>query len=407
MKNQENPGAIKCLYGFFLIPFIVNYIIGDKSSSHIITETFSVRNYTEIFLFFVLAIYLLIKKNYIFDNFIKHEMLRPFYFISALYIVSTIWSEYKLITFFRALEFFIVSLVALIALNSQVNPDSSHSTNSDNIILIKKFVIHITIMGFLSGFLHKASYSENIIGWHFGRDNLFSNILGGGFIVYTYLYFIKKTKSLYLLIAPILFSISFSLSSLLNMIVGLTYLYLSFNFKKLKYIFVIIILLIAIFHFFFTQIDLINTMLGLISSRSLESISNLTGREHIWTLILSELKNYKLGSGFATDLFILKEQFMFNFIKTISSAHNIYIEAFVAAKWLGLFCVIYAYYFWFVKAPIYFNLNESNLKQALILFAVLCGFTNSGFGGSVISHPYIYFWVIFAGSLKTIDKKEN
>ena len=53
VQNQRNSVAIKLLYIFFLLPFIINYIIGDKSSSHIISGAFSVRNYSEI-LFMIL-----------------------------------------------------------------------------------------------------------------------------------------------------------------------------------------------------------------------------------------------------------------------------------------------------------------------------------------------------------------
>ena len=165
--------------------------------------------------------------------------------------------------------------------------------------------------------------------------------------------------------------------------------------------------LLNLFIFFFIQLEVVNNILSSISSRTLDNIVHLTGRSHIWALTFNELQNYRLGSGFGTDLFILKDQYMLGVISTIASAHSIYIESYIAAKWLGLSFLFYAYYLWFTKSVILFNLNQAYLIQALILFAILAGFTTSGFGGSVVSHPYTYFWIIFAGSSKAIDQKNG
>jgi hypothetical protein len=143
-------------------------------------------------------------------------------------------------------------------------------------------------------------------------------------------------------------------------------------------------------------------MLSLISTRPVEHLVSLSGRSHIWDLMFQSFSQYRFGAGYATDMVILMENFQMGSIKTVSSAHNIYIEAFIAAKWVGVFVMLYAYFFWFVKANKNFVLDDSILIRTLILFCLLCGFTNSGFGGSYASHPYLYFWIVFIPHLKRV-----
>tara|TARA_S200000501_G_C20796828_1_gene732160 strand:- start:169 stop:1389 length:1221 start_codon:yes stop_codon:yes gene_type:complete len=404
VQNQRNSVAIKLLYIFFLLPFIINYIIGDKSSSHIISGAFSVRNYSEILCFMILSLYIISKRKYLFDNLIDHDLFKPFFYVSILYLASTIWSEYRLLTLFRSLEFVIISLVAFIAFNNKVNTENF---DYDRMIIIRDYVVHLSIIGILYGFFHKASYSDNLLALHLPKGNLIANILGGGLIVFIYSYFVEKHKSFYLIIIPIFFYISFSLSAFVNIFSSLAYIYLSFKFKKLKNFFIFFILSITASHFFLLQLDFINQLLSTISSRSISDVQNLTGRTHIWTLIFMEMKNYKIGAGFATDLFILKDQYFDNVISTLSSAHSIYVETYITAKWVGIFILIYSFYFWFKKSQIHFNVKQSYLIQGLVLYVALCGFTNSGFGGSVVSHPFTYFWIVIAGNLRIVNKKNE
>jgi uncharacterized membrane protein YfcA len=112
-------------------------------------------------------------------------------------------------------------------------------------------------------------------------------------------------------------------------------------------------------------------------------------------LIIIELDGKFFGSGFATDQYLLLDR-MRNFeVSSISSGHNVYLESYIASKWLGILLLLYSFYFWFRKANICFQKEHSNLVEALIVFAIISGFTSSGYGGSMVSHPYILFWVTF------------
>ena len=159
-------------------------------------------------------------------------------------------------------------------------------------------------------------------------------------------------------------------------------------------------------YFFIGDIKFINELLSYVSFRDIERIEHLTGRENIWFLTLYELDGRILGSGFATDMQILMIGFKNNQIDAVSSAHNVFLESYIAAKYLGVFFVLYSFYFWFKKAKFCFPKNHANLVEALVFFALISGITTSGYGGSLVSHPYILFWVTFTPTMVTYNNEK-
>ena len=402
MTDQKNLGATKYLYLFFLTPFIINILLGGSSTSLVVSGGFSVRNYSEVGMLAILALFIYNNKDYYIDTVIRSKNLRPFFMLSILYISSTLWSQYPLLTLFKSVEFLIISLVAIAAFNDNQTFLKSNHTISEDLDLIKHFLFHLMVITFLHGFLHKLAFSESFSIFMMSRDNLFSNILGGLLIFYIYLFAFKKIKSKFIIFIPILYIGTFSLATMVNFFISLIFLFLSKFNKVLGLLFIVSFIVVSVIHLFFFQIDFALNMLSLISTRPVEHLVSLSGRSHIWDLMFQSFSQYRFGAGYATDMVILMENFQMGSIKTVSSAHNIYIEAFIAAKWVGVFVMLYAYFFWFVKAKKNFVLDDSILIRTLILFCLLCGFTNSGFGGSYASHPYLYFWIVFIPHLKRV-----
>ena len=97
---------------------------------------------------------------------------------------------------------------------------------------------------------------------------------------------------------------------------------------------------------------------------------------------------------------------MDNQINEVSSGHNVFLESYIAAKYLGIFLVLYSFYFWFKKAKICFQKNHAHLVEALVFFSLISGFTSSGYGGSLVSHPYILFWVTFTPLMVTYNNEK-
>ena len=42
----------------------------------------------------------------------------------------------------------------------------------------------------------------------------------------------------------------------------------------------------------------------------------------------------------------------------------------------------------------YFKSKKKLIIKAITFYAFMCGFANSGFGGSYVSHPYMLFWIV-------------
>jgi len=110
MTDQKNLGATKYLYLFFLTPFIINILLGGSSTSLVVSGGFSVRNYSEVGMLAILALFIYNNKDYYIDTVIRSKNLRPFFMLSILYISSTLWSQYPLLTLFKSVEFLNFSL---------------------------------------------------------------------------------------------------------------------------------------------------------------------------------------------------------------------------------------------------------------------------------------------------------
>lgn len=400
--QKKNKIPLFLLYFFFLFPLILSIILKAPSSSVIVSGSLSIRNYGELFAFTLCSIYVLLNSKYIFENYFKSKFLKPFFILVLLYYSSTIWSEYKFFTLFRTSEFLVIGILSLIVYNN-------FSTDRKNINLtgLRKYLFNIVIIGMIYVFLSKLAFYRISLEFNILRDNVLSLLIAGSFLISFYHHFFLKNKNrlLFFLFFAFIF-ISNSLTSIFALILSLMFLYLCRFKNNLKYYFIILTLSLMIFHFYLGGIGILNEFLSKVSSRPIESISNLTGREIIWKLILFELKDNYFGSGFATDMFILVDKYNRKMIGTISSGHSVYLESYISAKWLGVIILLYSFYFWFKNAKNYFPDNYYNLIHSLIFFTLISNFTNPGYGGSLVSSPYMLFWVTLT-PLITFNKKNN
>ena len=388
-KNTRYPLII--LYFIFLFPIILTFILGGTASSIIVTGSFSIRNYGEIIAIAIAIFYIITNANFFYDRCLNNKYLKPFFYLSFVYIISTIWSDFKLLTFFRSIEFFVSSVLSLLIYNEFCTIDNKFNNKG-----LRRFLYHIITIGILNGLFKRIAFNDLLIQQNLLADNALAIILAGSFLICFYQKFFLKdnNKMFYFLFFALIF-ISYSLTAFVAVAVSIFYLYLARSNSNKKYLFIISILITVIVYFFIGQISIVSELLSYVSFRDLEKIESLTGRENIWKLTIEELDGRILGSGFATDMHLLMGRFMNNQIKEVSSGHNVFLESYIAAKWLGVTLVIYSFYFWYKKAKICFSKEHANLVESLILLAVISGFTVSGYGGSLVSHPHILFWVIF------------
>tara|TARA_B100000925_G_scaffold261264_1_gene217851 strand:- start:303 stop:1514 length:1212 start_codon:yes stop_codon:yes gene_type:complete len=388
-KNIKIP--LFLLYFFFLFPLVLSIILNAPPSSVLTSGSLSVRNYGEIFALFLCGTYILLNSRFIIENYFKNKLLRPFFLLASLYYISTLWSEYKIFTLFRTTEFFFIGIIALITYNNLATENKKLDLSG-----VRKYLFHIVIIGILYSFLMRYAFSGIVISRNFLADNAISlSIVGSLLICFFHNFFLKdKNKILYFFLFSFFF-LSYSLTAILSLAICLIYLYLSKFNNNSKNFYLIIIIILLIFYFFIGGSRIVDEILAFVSSRPIDRISHLTGREKIWELIFFELKDNFLGSGFATDMYILLDNYNRNIIGKISSGHNTYLEGYIAAKWLGVGIILYSFYFWFKNSQKFFPKKYSPLIQSLIFFAIISGFTTSGYGGSLVSNPYILFWVTF------------
>lgn len=390
------------LYFIFLFPLFLTFILGGASSSRVVSGLLSVRNYGEIiaigFGFFFVSTNFKFFSDHCFNN----KYLKPFFYLSFLYIGSTIWSDFRLLTFFRSTEFFIVGVLSLVVYSEFSTVDNKFSHKG-----LRRYLYHIIIIAILSGLIKKIAFSELVIKYNFLADNASALLFSGCFLICFYQnFFLKEKNKLVLFLFFVIVFICNSLTALVTIVVCIFYLYLSRFGEKKKFLFLIIMLTTLVFYFLISDLKFINELLSYVSFRDIERIESLTGRKNVWLLTIQELDGKILGSGFATDMYILMSNMMNNQINVVSSGHNVFLESYIAAKYLGIFLVLYSFYFWFKKAKICFQKNHAHLVEALVFFSLISGFTSSGYGGSLVSHPYILFWVTFTPLMVTYNNEK-
>ena len=388
-KNIKTP--LFLLYFFFLFPLIISILLNAPSSSVLTSGSFSVRNFGEIFALFLCISYVLLNLRFILENYLKTSLLKPFFLLVALYYLSTTWSEYKIFTLFRTTEFLFIGVISLIAYNNLASVNEKLSFSG-----LRRYLLHIVLIGIFYSFLNRYAFSEIEFKQNFLADNGISLLIAGCILIcfFHQFYLKEKNKLLYFFLFSFFF-LSYSLTSIVALIICIIYLYLSKFDNNLKNLFFIFIITLLIFYFFIGGSKIIDELLAFISSRPVDRISHLTGRTNIWQLIFFELKDNFFGTGFSTDMYILLDKYNRNIIGQVSSGHSTYLESYIAAKWLGVGAILYSFYFWFENSKKYFPKKYVHLIQSLIFFAIVSGFTSSGYGGSLVSNPYILFWVTF------------
>ena len=210
MLNSENKKnyfkILFLLYSFYSFPFIFSIIIGGSSTSLITTNIFSPRNIAEIFKFFILCFFIFINLKNL-KKILQNPQLKPFIYISLVYLISTSWSQYQLFTLFRSSEFIILSLTGLLVYTRIYEHLKELKVNNSLIYQIETYLFHLININLIHVFLHKFAFNEVVFGYNFLRDNLLSNLVGGCLILHLFYKSVLTKQKIY-----IFFIIYFSFS---------------------------------------------------------------------------------------------------------------------------------------------------------------------------------------------------
>ena len=114
---------------------------GGSSTSLITTNIFSPRNIAEIFMFFILCfLFFKFKK---FKKILQNPQLKPFIYISLVYLISSSWSQYKLLTLFRSSEFIILFLTGLLVYSRIYEYFKALNVNNSCTYQIETYLFHL------------------------------------------------------------------------------------------------------------------------------------------------------------------------------------------------------------------------------------------------------------------------
>ena len=101
--------AFTLLYLFFWAPILISGLFGAGPSSYVESNSFTVRNYVEIFSVFLMSLFsITIFSSQILNDFLKNKQLFPFFMISFIYLLSCFWSTNPLFSLFRLIEFIVI-----------------------------------------------------------------------------------------------------------------------------------------------------------------------------------------------------------------------------------------------------------------------------------------------------------
>ena len=174
MLNSENKKnyfkILFLLYSFYSFPFIFSILIGGSSTSLITTNIFSPRNIAEISMFFILCFFIFINLKNL-KKILQNPQLKPFIYISLVYLISTSWSQYQLFTLFRSSEFIILSLTGLLVYTRIYEHLKELKVNNSLIYQIETYLFHLININLIHVFLHKFAFNEVVFGYNFLRDS--------------------------------------------------------------------------------------------------------------------------------------------------------------------------------------------------------------------------------------------
>ena len=143
-------------------------------------------------------------------------------------------------------------------------------------------------------------------------------------------------------------------------------------------------------------LDLPDSLLGLVSrSGRISEVTTLTGRTEIWRAVWVMIQNAPLlGYGYASSREVIPLGFQGAFGWTTTSAHNLWLQAWLTTGALGLVLVLAAQAAWLREAW----LRHHPARDAVISFVMVVGiFEASALGPSVNLMTFVWCWAAALG----------
>ena len=317
----------------------------------------------------------IVSKTYIWNN-ISGKTIVIFYFYA---IFSTLWAYIPTFSFFLSFQNIVIFIVLYYILNRLKTFVSIETLFIVLSILIISFevIIHRILYNpsFIIHFLPAASSSAICLSYSF------SELISNNRIPLKRKRILKWSIFFSIIILVTSTSSGANASAVLGVIIGLL---LS---RRFHYVLIIILASIIIY---FNQHLIDDILLTIMPGKSLETISNASGREALWNIII-EYANKKpyLGWGFACiERVVTNTGFM------ASDAHNNYLGIYGGLGICGLVLIS----FHFVSSIIFSFNKRYKLGYSGIISAICCaalnGYSYGFLSGKACSITVIYFIII-------------
>ena len=385
--------------------FVAFLLIGDLIRSYLFLEqrsnatdvlnTFSMGNISSIFWTAIAASYL----GYILltGRFrVKWFFCAPYFSIFVLilvYLVSSTWSVIPSFSLYRAIE-----LIIWICLSVYF------FTGLSSVHRVMVLAIYCFTWLLLNIPLLVTNVSHNIV-FSAIKDNYFSIV---GFTVVV-LGWTTRLRSLFCIIGLTTFVLAGSASSVASALAAFS---VGFMFKQstisrlagciglIASISFIIVFLVAPDQFPETV-----NFLSDILQKPKEELLDATGRYTIWALLWDASKDNYFGTGFGSDRFI---QLVGNADELtgrlgtadifIMSAHNAALSAWVAAGWLGVVALFFAFING-IRYSIKCDVNHRAAATMILVFIVINSLTIPGLGAN-----YTCIWLVWIAVLSVVGR---
>lgn len=373
------------LYVYLITPY---FFVSEDQTGIVYSGSISIRNVIELVcsFYFTAVVTRIIFKH-------KTVLLRSLRdrgsilgILIGLYALSAIWSLYPALSLFRSFQAALLFVYVFDFLDS-------NSRNGKNVLwACGVFLNHVCIIGLIIYGLPSAFGRQNYDGIYFGflKNNLFGG--AAGLLTLVSLVNIQQNiKGSKLKLVNSLFCQfgAGTMTSCLGLLVASVWLFTSSSkltriYKYSVWLFIILayVMIIGINVSFIA--DSIDPLLGKIFDRSPDEIAELTGRRHIWESVLEAMAGKPFGAGFATDQMILLPFYLAGLLGTVSSAHSLYLESYVALGYLGPPLVVLLFVQWWLSSSKLLPAHR-NLVQAIIVYCLFCAPSISGLGGSIVN----------------------
>ena len=374
------------IYLFYVLPTAGVWVLGeDLGTGVVMSESISTKNYLEIFATGICALLTIdaLRRNSGFWRWLAGRTFAPVLLLGSVYLASTLWSIFPLYTLLRAVQFLTLTILATSYLHSSGTSEKSLKG------AMEKLLVHVNVLFIVTTiFGSAAALADQGQGFTFTllKNNLWSYSSGLLLLLILPDLLAGKVRRLPVVLVLISFIPSFSLAATLALIPA-AFVLLTRR-ARIRVLPVAVIAIVFLLLVILAFGDEIVALVAAATGRELEDLEQLTGRVTVWGYVVLFLQDFPLGSGFASDQTLIKDLIIFGDMSIISSAHNVFLEAYIAAKWIGVGLLTALYVHLWRLGSAWKSLQMESFQHAAVLYLLICGLANSGFGGSAVASPF-------------------